>query len=318
MEAYRVFLSSIMSRETEDLLAEREAARIAVAQFSPITVAWAFEGEPASPKPLLSFYLDAAKTCDLFMLIVGQHVTKPVMDEVQIALDYRKPLLVFCKEVPLRDPKAEELIRSLDVKYDPFVNAVELQAKVRRSLGNHLLGLIRGEPLAQGGLGDRLALLRAYARERKTVMIAPTVPVCQYNSFTVEQVEAKTVTFRKNGIASVDIPAERIEEVLERGSHEPPVVHLRGRLQLITARQNWYFRPEKPPSPDPLNIGFGRRVTSNHVLSEQTQRLLQMNPYEFAWSNLDKVAAREVYFDEDGCHLTNGTQILTCRSAIRG
>src|SRR2546422_11356796 len=69
--------------------------------------AWAFEAEPASPKPLLNFYLDAVKPCDVFLLIVGQHVTRPVGDEVQVAVDYRKPMLVFCKEVSTRDPEAQ-------------------------------------------------------------------------------------------------------------------------------------------------------------------------------------------------------------------
>jgi hypothetical protein len=55
MEPYRVFVSSIMSTASEDLLAERAAARAAIEHFAPITTAWAFEDEPASAKPLLAF-----------------------------------------------------------------------------------------------------------------------------------------------------------------------------------------------------------------------------------------------------------------------
>ena len=158
MEAYRVFISSIMNPETEDLGPERQAARASVERFAPVAVAWAFEAEPASPKPLLNFYLDAVRTCDLFMLVIGSHATRPVRDEAQIALDYRKPALVFCKNVVERQPETQELLRMFDVKYDPFTNAVELQDKIRTALGHHFLGLIRGESAPQNQPGTSTGL----------------------------------------------------------------------------------------------------------------------------------------------------------------
>jgi hypothetical protein len=218
--------------------------------------------------------------------------------------------------VPARAPETQELLRTIDVKYDPFVNAVELAEKVRTSLGHHLLGLVRGEPVQTGHIGDRLAQLRAFARKRRTVSILPTVPACQYNSFTVEEVNASQVRFQRNGIANVYVPTERIEEVLETAPHDQPTVHLGGRLQWITARQNWYFRPEKPPSPDPMNLGLGRQVPRKLAFSPETLSLLQANPCQFAWSNPENVASREVFFDEDGRHLKSGRQILTCARTV--
>lgn len=88
MDPFRVFISSIMNPAIEDLLNEREAAQRAVEQFAPITKPWAFEAEPASSKPLLDFCLGAVRTCDLFVLIVGQCVTDPVKAECQTARDY--------------------------------------------------------------------------------------------------------------------------------------------------------------------------------------------------------------------------------------
>jgi hypothetical protein len=167
-----------MKPMAEDLSAERQAARDAVERFAPVTIAWAFEAEPASPKPLLNFYIDGVKTCNLFMLILGEHLTNPVRAEVQVASDYRRPMLVFCKDGSARRPEAGDLLRSLDVKYDSFANAVELQQKVRMSLGHRLLSLIRGEDAAPGQLGDRIARLRGFARQRRTVRILPTVPTC--------------------------------------------------------------------------------------------------------------------------------------------
>jgi hypothetical protein len=77
--------------------------------------------------------LGAAKECDLFLLILGEHATKPVRDEVRVACDYSKPMLVFCKDVAGRQPEALGLLRSLDLKYDRFTSAVDLHERsVRR------------------------------------------------------------------------------------------------------------------------------------------------------------------------------------------
>jgi hypothetical protein len=111
----------------------------------------------------------------------------------------------------------------------------------------------------------------------------------------------------------VSVPVERIEEVLETDAHEQPIVQRNGRLQLITARRNWYFRPEKPPAIDPLNIGLGKESPETPRLSVETSSLLQAQRCEFTWSNLENVPEREVFFDEDGRRLTNGGRVLTCR-----
>jgi len=315
MQPHRVFISSIMNRAIEDLTAERQAARAAVEHFAPVTQAWAFEVEPASTKPLLASYLDEVKACDLFLLILGEHLTPPVNEEVGVARDYNKRMLVFCKDVPLRVPEADQLLRTLDCKYDRFTNAVELQDKIRRALGNHLLTLTQRDAAAGNQLGDRLARLRGFSKERRLVQILPTVPLPQYNSFMVEEVSATKVRFQKNGIADVHVPAERIEDVLETGEHEHPTVYLNGRLQWITVRQNWYFLPERPPAVDPLCIGNGREVPRQVTLSAESQGWLKAYPLRFGWSNRENVPEREVFFDVDGYHLTSGGQILTCKRA---
>ena len=214
-----------MNRSTEDLLAGREAARAAVEHFAPLTVPWAFEAEPASPKPLLDVYICAAKTSDLFVLIVGQRITKPVKDEYDTARDHGKPMLLFAKAVASRKPEAEQLLGSANVKYDTFVSAAELREKIRQSLGIHLLTLIRGDGEQSFRSGDRLAQLRAYARNYTPVKILPMVPDCQYNSFRVKVVESGVVTFEKDSNRqSFTVPAQRIEDLLAGGPGEPPAV----------------------------------------------------------------------------------------------
>jgi hypothetical protein len=53
------------------------------------------------------------------------------------------------------------------------------------------------------------------------------------------------------------------------------------------------------------------------MLSFETQNLLRANPLTFTWSNPENLAGRDVFFDEDGKHLKNGRQILTCGAAQR-
>ena len=191
---------------------------------------------------------------------------------------------------------------------------MDLHEKVRAALGHYLLNLIRGEETSNQ-VGDRLARLRELKRGRRDVRIMPTVPVCRYNSFTIEEVTTTYIRFQKGGFANVQVPVERIGEVLETGAHEPPTVHLVGRLQLVTPKQNWYFFPEPPSSSDPLGIGVGRTVPRSFSFSEETNQLLQMHPHEVRWSNPENVPDREVFYDVDGRYLTNGRQILTCKRA---
>jgi hypothetical protein len=313
MEPYRVFISSVMNRSTEDLLAEREAARSAVDHFAPLTAPWAFEAEPASPKPLLDFYIDAVKTSDVFILIVGQRITKPVKDEYETALDHGKPMLVFRKAGLARSAETEDLLRSLNAKYDSFVNVTELREKIRRSLALHVLSLIRHEE-DQGTirLGDRIARLRAYARNHRELRIVPTVPLRHHNSFTVDTVDAAAVVFKKANDEYVTVPTERIEAVMEAPAHEPAAVQLNGRLQWLTIRERWRFLPEKPPSPDPLCLGLGRQVTLQGEYSNQIGARLRQAGYTYRWSNPVNVPSADVFFDDDGLHLTTGSQILVC------
>jgi hypothetical protein len=314
MEPYRVFISSIMNRSIEDLLAEREAARAAIDHFAPMATAWAFEAEPASAKPLLDFYIDAVKTSDMFVLILGQHVTPPVKKEFDTARDHGKPILTFCKSADSRDAETEVLLRSLNAKYDPFENAFELREKLRKSLGLHLLSLIRGD---EAGLlirpGDRIARLRKYALEHKKVNVLPTVPACEYNSFTVSAVEATTVVFHKgSNRQDVIVPRERIDDVLEAGSDEPALVHLNGRLQWLTLQERWRFFPERPPSNDLLCAGLGKQVAFEGQFANQMFAQLRSAGYRARWSRLDRAPEANIFFDEDGRHVTNGSQILVC------
>jgi Domain of unknown function (DUF4062) len=310
MEPYRVFISSIMNRATEDLVAEREAARGAVDHFGPITTPWAFEAEPASPKPLLDFYINGVKSSDLFVLLVGARMTEPVKAEFDTARDHGKPMLVFAKDVPSRAPDADQLLHSANVKYDTFVNATELREKLRRSLGAHLLTLIRGDGEQSFGPGDRAAQVRAFARNHTAVSILPMVPDCQYNSFRVKSVDAGVVTLEKDSNRqSLTVPVQRIEDVLAGAPDEVPRLLLNGRLQWITVPEVWRFFPEKPLPGDAAGLGFAKeRARNNPGVPPQIAARVR-------WTLPENYSARvaegsAVFYDEDGKYITSAGQIL--------
>jgi len=297
----------------EDLLAEREASRNAVDHFGPITAPWAFEAEPASPKPLLDFYINGVKSCDLFVLLVGAHMTEPVKAEFETARDHGKPMLVFAKAVPSREPEADRVLHSANVKYDTFVNVTELREKVRRSLGAHLLALIRGDGEQSFGADDRAARLRAYSRNHTAVRVPPMVPECQYNSFRVKSVDPGVVTLEKDSNRqTLTVPVQRIEDVLAGGPSEAPTLLLNGRLQWITVPEVWRYFPEKPLTGDIAGLGFGKEGPRNdpgvpqHVASR------------CSWSLPANIAARlregrAVFYDEDGKYITAAGQVLLVR-----
>ena len=314
MEPYRIFISSIMNRATEDLLAERDAARGAVDHFGPVTTPWAFEAEPASAKPLLDFYINGVKSSDLFVLLIGARLTAPVKAEFETARDHGKPMLLFAKVVQSREPEADQVLHSANVKYDTFVNATELREKLRRSLGVHLLTLIRGDTDQSFGPGERAAQLRGYARDHTPVRVLPMIPECPYNSFRVKSVDSGVVTLEKDSNRqTLTVPAQRIEDVLAGGSGEVPTLLLNGRLQWITVPEVWRFFPEKPLPGDAAGLGFAKERARNDPGVPP-----QIAPC-CGWSLPGNIPARlaegrVVFYDEDGKYITSAGQILLART----
>ena len=107
MEPFRVFVSSIMRREVDDLKEERIAAEAVIRHFDPITEPWMFEVEPASSEPLVESYLNAVKQCDVFVLIMGGEATEPIINEFRTAQDHAKPILILAESNRL-GPKMQQ------------------------------------------------------------------------------------------------------------------------------------------------------------------------------------------------------------------
>lgn len=305
-----------MNLTVEDLIAEREAARSAVEHFAPITQAWAFEAEPASSKPLLDFYLDAVKTCDLLVLVLGAKVTEPVLKEYQTATEYQRPVLAFFKSVFERQPAVEQLRAGFGAKWDSFENPAELREKVRRALGTELLRLVHGEDAEVNRPGDRLARLRALKGENRFIRVTPMVPRFQYDQFRIEDVTSTAVKLHKiSNKQEVTIPSPRVEDVLDNGANAEPTIVLNGRLQYVTLRQVWQFFPEKPPANDPFGIGFGAtQPPSDHTIDARIAELGLVRAFALPANIPDRIQdGADVFFDDQGRHRVWGEQILLVR-----
>jgi Domain of unknown function (DUF4062) len=121
---------------------ERLAVREAVEKF-PFLEAWAFEHAPASTQELDESYLGNVDTCDLFVLILGERTTHPVIAECLRAKRHGKPTLVFLKSLPGRRPEVDDLLADLNKKDATFSGINELKSAVRDTLHSTCVGGIR-------------------------------------------------------------------------------------------------------------------------------------------------------------------------------
>jgi len=309
MELFQVFISSVIGPEVDDLAEERRAVCSAVAQFPDVAKPWVFEDAPASSQRLADYYLDEVKRCDLFLLIVGRCVTKQVRAECQTALDYERPMLVFRKEVANREPSVEDFLRSLDVKYDSFSDARNLEALVRRGLGQELLSRIRDRSVARDSRVHILAALRRAMREKRNISISPIVPASPNHVFVIEKVGPENIEINNSALMrTTSIPLRRVEDIFDTNQAQPLQLSLDGRLQWITRSQDWLFFTFKPPVSDALGVGH-----SKDHLFEDIELVAQLRKLGFKsrWSSRERLAEKLrrgylVFFDDDGRSLESG------------
>ncbi len=98
-----------------------------------------FEDFPADDE-LENSYLSRVKECEIFILILGRSISDPVLKEFETARKYKKPILVFLKNIKNRNKKVEKFIKSLsskeiNIKYQSFSSRGELQRKVLLAVG---------------------------------------------------------------------------------------------------------------------------------------------------------------------------------------
>lgn len=142
VEKIRVFVSSVINKEVDDLEAER-AIIIDTIQEYRATSPWGFEYMPASDMSAEEFCLRGVRDCHLFFLLLGKQVTNPVIKEYEEASQRRKPLFVFIRGNE-RMPCAEELYQRIKgkSKYANFNDKKELPVLVANTLTGFLRRLV--------------------------------------------------------------------------------------------------------------------------------------------------------------------------------
>lgn len=119
-----VFISLI----PDELEAEREAIKDTLEAIS-LTRPWAFEYTPASSE---------ARKCDIFVLIVAQHIPRSIKKEYGLAVMYDKPRYLFLKNVD-RSAVAEEFVGGIGAKWINFDDTSDLCPRLQRVMLDELI-----------------------------------------------------------------------------------------------------------------------------------------------------------------------------------
>lgn len=303
MDQGKVFISSILNRKTEDLLAEREAVREVVDSYRFLR-AWVFEKAPASTEDLDQAYLRHVDECDLFILIVGREVTNPVTAECQRAKEKNKPILVFAKSVQNRTPLSQALLQIAGVKYAPFDSVDSLRQAVQAAIDQELVLALRSSR-SRSGVWSILERLRQLAKKRTVVHIRPTFPrKAELDDFQLQEVKQDVAIFQKLSSGhQVNIPTSRVAEILTVSVSGSPVLLLEGRLQWVTPSESWRFFEEKP-EPDSV-LGFHKPSHLHDPAANTITNQIREKGYEPGWASEVDLPGREgtefeTVYDEDG------------------
>lgn len=304
----KVFVSSVLGVETEDLRAERQVVREVISSFGFLH-SWMFEHEPASTDPLDESYLRNVDDCDLFILLVGAKSTEPVARECIRAINQSRPILLFAKKVEDRSAQAELLLKTPGSKYDTFDSPENLRQKVRTAVAQTLVKGLRA--LHEGS--SRLSVigqLQELAVKLTMVQVKPTIPRrAEMELFQLRKVETDVVVVAKlSSEQEVRIPTKKVDDLLLFGSYgnsEPPALILDGRLQWITPTESWRFFRD-PPKPDCL-FGFPKPSSLEDPRAKILCNKIRERGWQPGWASerglTDQLGeSYEIVYDEDGLY----------------
>lgn len=130
----RVFVCSTIS----DSAAERAVIE-RVTRGLHLTRPWLFENAPASADTLDESYLRQVRSCDIFVILVVNQLSAPVLDEWATACQQGKRRLVFVQTRATGHARVAEWIKSLDVRYDTFEDNEDLESKYACALSDELI-----------------------------------------------------------------------------------------------------------------------------------------------------------------------------------
>lgn len=161
--------------------------------------------------------------------------------------------------------------------------------------------------------------LRTLAAESKIVKVHPIVPgYREADDFQIDAATNRTVSLRKLSSGHyIELPLQRIKEVLVTGEAVPPTLVLHGRLQWIGVASTWRFLPDAPTSDRERTLGFEKISSLNDPRVRELQQQLEPRGFRFHFSHERDVPTLvgkgwEVLVDTDGrfFRIANGNESL--------
>lgn len=190
-----------------------------------------------------------------------------------------------------------------------------------RGMPNEEIAAIFAEisPPGQAAASSVLNELRTLAAEGKIVRVQPIVPGNREgDDFQIDGATNKTVSLRKLSSGHhIELPLQRIKEVLFTGNSAPPMLVLHGRLQWIGVDAAWLFVGDPPATDREKMLGFEKASGLNDPRVRVLQQQLEPRGIRFHFSHESEVAILvgkgwEVFFDTDGrfFRIVNGSESL--------
>ncbi|MBI5650689.1 MAG: twin-arginine translocase TatA/TatE family subunit [Chloroflexi bacterium] len=265
----RIFVSSVMRKEIEDLNAERQAAKRALEKLPLLTRPWFFEYSPASPETARTVWLKGVKECDLFVLVIGREMTYPVLREYATARKLNKQRLVFLKTCE-RTPATEKFIQKIwrEVKTANFNTPDDLLMQIVWALVTYFIQ--KGKDTYNLSANDIIILTGFLAQLPKIESLASSVETASTESVPRVQVfEPESPRVETPGKKMILIPAG---EFL-RGTSDADILEMNLRFGWDTKS----FEDEKPQRKIDLDAYY---ISETPVTNEDYKKFVDATGYK--------------------------------------
>jgi len=171
----------------------------------------------------------------------------------------------------------------------------------------------------QAAASSVLNELRTLAAEGKIVRVHPLVPGNREgDDFQIDAATNRAVSLRKLSSGHhIELPLQRVKEVLFTGERVPPTLVLQGRLQWIGVDGGWRFFPDAPTTDREKMLGFEKMSGLNDPRVRELQQQLEPRAIRFHFAHERDVPTLvgkgwEIFFDTDGrfFRIINGHESL--------
>jgi hypothetical protein len=174
-------------------------------------------------------------------------------------------------------------------------------------------------PPGQAAVSSVLNELRTLAAEGKIVTVHPIVPGNREgDDFQIDAATNRTVSLGKVSSGHhIELPLQRVKEVLYTGERVSPTLVLQGRLQWIGVDGGWRFFADAPTTNREKMLGFEKMSGLNDPRVRELQQQLEPRGIRFHFAHERDVPTLigkrwELFFDTDGrfFRIINGNESL--------